>query len=119
MLGTIVSPNARVRHAMLYTVLAHLVTFLLDLLCLARQSEHAKDLEILTLRQQLRILQRAQARPVRPARWEKAIVATCVRKLKAMTVGTPRPWRQSVLLLTPDTVLRWHRDGTSYGVSGP
>ena len=94
---------------MIYTVLAHLVTFLLDLLCLARQSEHAKDLEILALRQQLHILQRSHSRPVRAARSEKVIVALCVNKLKAITGTTRRPWRQSVLLWTPDTVLRWHR----------
>lgn len=95
---------------MIYTVLAHLVTFLLDLLCLARRSEHAKDLEILALRQQVRILRRAQARLVRPARWEKVIVALCVHKLKALSLGTRRPWQHSVLLFTPDTVVHWHRD---------
>jgi transposase InsO family protein len=95
---------------MIYTVLAHLVAFLLDLLGLVGQSEHAKDLEILALRQQLRILQRSQSRPVRPARGEQVVLALCVSKLKALAGGTPRPWRQCVLLFTPDTVLRWHRE---------
>lgn len=95
---------------MIYTALAHLVTFLLDLLCLVRQSEHAKGLEIVALRQHLRILQRGQSRPVRPARWERGVLALCVSRLKALAGGTQRPWRHSVLLCTPDTVLRGRRD---------
>jgi hypothetical protein len=46
---------------MTFTMLAHLVSALLDLLSLFAQSEQEKDLEILLLRQQIRILQRTHA----------------------------------------------------------
>jgi len=43
---------------MMYVVLARSVGFLLDLTATLRRSDQEKDLEILLLRQQLRILQR-------------------------------------------------------------
>ncbi len=43
---------------MLYLLLAQIVSLLFDLFAIARRSQPDKDLEILLLRQQLRILQR-------------------------------------------------------------
>ena len=48
---------------MVYYVVAHLFAMLLDLLRIARLSEQQKDLELLLLRQQLRIVHRKQHRP--------------------------------------------------------
>ncbi len=50
---------------MIFSVLAHILSLLVDLLTGGRRTEQAKDLEILVLRQQLRILQRTQTRPPR------------------------------------------------------
>jgi hypothetical protein len=47
---------------MTFTMLAYLFSVLLDLLSLFARSEREKDLEILLLRQQIRILQRTHAR---------------------------------------------------------
>ena len=44
--------------AMLFLLLAHAFSLLLDVIWMAHRSEHDKDVEILLLRQQLRILQR-------------------------------------------------------------
>jgi hypothetical protein len=52
-------------------VLAQVVALILDVLALFRQSEREKDLEILLLRQQLRIVERKQRRPPRLSPWEK------------------------------------------------
>ena len=41
---------------MIYFVLGRIFSFLLDLNAVARRSDHQKDLEIMLLRQQLRIL---------------------------------------------------------------
>jgi hypothetical protein len=58
---------------MIYSAVAQLLALLLDRLALLGRSDHAKDLEILALRQQLHILQRAQ--PVaRPTRGEKLVL---------------------------------------------
>jgi hypothetical protein len=62
---------------------------------------HAKDVEIAVLRQQLMVLRRQIARP-RYASSDRLILATLARLL-------PRDrWR--IFLVTPATLLRWHRD---------
>jgi hypothetical protein len=62
-----------------------------------------KDVEILTLRHQLAVLQRQIDRP-RLAASERAFLAALLHRL-------PRPTlRQLHLIVSPDTVLRWHRD---------
>lgn len=59
------SPLAGTMHAafghMVYFLLAHTFTFVLDLVTTVRRSDRQKDLEILLLRQQLRILHRKHA----------------------------------------------------------
>ncbi len=49
---------------MLVFLLAHAFSLLVDLFWLAHRAEHDKDIEILLLRQQLRMLQRKQPHPV-------------------------------------------------------
>jgi putative transposase len=64
------------------------------------QSEHAKDVEIAVLRHQLAVLRRQVTRPeFQPA--DRAFLAALARAL-------PRR-RWSIFLVTPDTILRWHR----------
>jgi hypothetical protein len=73
---------------------------LLGLLLGRFQSEHAKDVEIAVLRHQLKVLRRQVKPPeLRPA--DRALLALLSRAL-------PR-WRWSIFLVTPDTILRWHR----------
>src|SRR5262249_59523593 len=63
--------------------------------------EHAKDLEIVVLRHQLQVLRRQVARP--RFRWgDRLFLATASRHLARET------WRG--FLVTPRTVLRWHRE---------
>src|SRR5262249_42195353 len=95
---------------MVYAIVAQVLSLLVDLLSGGRRSEQAKELEILVLRQQLRVLQRTQAHPPQPSRWEKRALAVLTAKLKEVAQGVCSPWRQSLLLFTPETILRWHRD---------
>jgi hypothetical protein len=95
---------------MIFSVLAYILSRVVDLLTGGRRSEQAKDLDILLLRQQLRILQRTQMHPPRPTRWEKLTLAVLTGKLKDVAKKARYPWRHSVLLFTPETILRWHRD---------
>jgi putative transposase len=63
--------------------------------------EHAKDLEIVVLRQQLQVLRRQVGRP--RFRWsDRLFLAAASRHLARET------WR--AFLVTPQTVLRWHRE---------
>ena len=81
-----------------------LVTRLAAWLRLSRREEAWKTAEILILRHQLAVLQRRQ--PRRPnVNWAD-------RPLFATLLGViPRAQRQGLrLLVTPDTILRWHRD---------
>jgi putative transposase len=80
----------------LYLVARRLVGMLLGSL----RSEHAKDVEIAVLRHQLDVLRRQVKRPAfRPA--DRAVLAVLSRAL-------PRShW--STFLVTPATILRWHR----------
>src|SRR6266496_6380918 len=64
------------------------------------RSEHAKDIEIAVLGHQLAVLRRQVKRPeFRPA--DRAVLA--------MLSGALPRWRWSSFLVTPDTILRWHR----------
>jgi putative transposase len=64
------------------------------------RSEHAKEVKIAVLRRQLEVLRRQVKRPeFRPS--DRALLAVLSSALPR------RPW--SVFLVTPDTILRWHR----------
>ena len=74
----------------------------LGLVVSSRRTESDKDIEIMVLRHQVRILERqlhARAR-YRPA--DRALLAALSRLLHRSR------WRS--FLVTPDTLLRWHRD---------
>jgi putative transposase len=75
--------------------------FVLQLLLLSFRSEEFKELEIVVLRHELAVVRRQVARPhVRPA--DRAVLAAASRLL-------PRArWRS--FFVTPDTLVRWHRD---------
>jgi hypothetical protein len=95
---------------MIFFLVAHVWSALLDLIWFARRSDHDKDLEILLLRQQLRILQRKQPHPPRISRWEKLTLVVFAGKLTAWTNTARVRLGQVVLLFKPETLLKWHRE---------
>jgi len=73
---------------------------LLGWIVLQARSETSKEIEILALRHQLAVLQRRTPRP--PMNWtDRALIAGLTRLLP--------PPRRLGLLVTPATILRWHR----------
>jgi putative transposase len=72
---------------------------LLELVVLRFRSERDKEIEILLLRHQLRVLERQVARP-QLTRADRALLAALGRMLPRQA------WRRS-FLVTPATVLRW------------
>jgi putative transposase len=66
-----------------------------------RRSELAKDVELLVLRHQLAVLRRQQPRPSFRAA-DRALLAALARILP--------PQRRQGMLVTPQTLLRWHRE---------
>src|SRR5688572_8178892 len=91
-------------------MLAHFVAFLVDLLAARRADDRDKDVQILVLRHQVRLLQRQQPRPPRLTRGEKLTLAILAAALARLTTGPRRQLNQYLLLFKPDTVLRWHRE---------
>jgi hypothetical protein len=71
-----------------------------DFVLVHRMDDLAKDAEILLLRHQLAVLRRQASRP-RFSWTDRALVATLVRLV-------PRE-RWAAFLITPETILRWHR----------
>ena len=81
-----------------------LTTRLAAWLRLARREERWKTAEILILRHQLAVLQRQQPRRPRLDWADRALLATLLAVI-------PKGRRHGLrLLVTPDTILRWHRD---------
>jgi putative transposase len=77
-----------------------MLTTLLGWLVLRARSDTVKEIEILVLRHQLAVLRRCTPRP--RMKWtDRALTAAVTRLLP-----TPRRLR---LLVTPTTILRWHR----------
>ncbi len=94
---------------MFWFVLTHVVAFLVDLITAPRRTDRDKDLQILLLRRQVRLLQR-QRPPPRRTRAEKLTLAVLTTKLVRLTAGPRARLEQYVLLFKPDTILKWHRE---------
>src|SRR5262245_22717370 len=75
---------------------------LLELVVLRCRSEREKEIEIVLLRHQLRVLERQVGRP-QPSQADRALLAAFSRVLPR------RVWRRS-FFVAPTTLLRWHRE---------
>ncbi len=95
---------------MLWSLLTHLAGFIVDLVVGTRRVAHAKDLEIALLRHQLRLLQRRSLGPPRLSPWEKLTLAVLATKLSRLTTSLRAILARAVLLVQPETVLKWHRE---------
>ena len=97
-----VRPRRVARHdpLMALRLIYQMFSTLLGWIVLRTRSDTTKDIEILVLRHQLAVLQRRTPRP-RMSWTDRALIAALTRLL-------PRP-RRLGLLVTPATILRWHR----------
>ena len=81
---------------LIYLMISRLVAWV----ALRARSETAKEIEILVLRHQLAVLRRRSPRP-RMSWTDRALIAALTRLLPTR--------RRLGLLVTPATILRWHR----------
>jgi hypothetical protein len=95
---------------MLWSCGLHLLALLFDLLAARRHDDRAKDLEIALLRQQVRLLQREHRQPPHLSRWDRLVLALLAYKLRVAARRARRSWHHSLLLFSPATLLRWHRE---------
>ena len=86
---------------MVLRLIYQMFSTLLGWLVLRARSNTSKEIEILVLRHQLAVLRRGTRRP-RLRRADRALIAALTRLL-------PTP-RRLGLLVTPATILRWHRE---------
>ena len=78
---------------MIWSLIAQGVRLILDLLTLRYSANKDNALEVLVLRQQIRILERRVGKPVRPSRVEKLMLAlTAVRTRERTREG--RKWQR-------------------------
>ncbi|MFE9068529.1 integrase core domain-containing protein [Streptomyces violaceusniger] len=88
---------------MLLRLLYLTLTSMFTLMRLLPKSERDKETEILALRHQLAVLQRQTDKP--KLTWpDRALLTALLHRLPRVRL------RQLPLIVTPDTVLRWHRD---------
>ena len=79
------------------------IVSLLFALCASRRDRAALQLEILALRHQIQVLERTRPGRVRLIRSD--------RLLWVWLSGVWRGWRTAVVIVKPETVLAWHRQG--------
>jgi putative transposase len=96
--------------AMFFSVLAQLVGMLIDIARLLLRTDQSTEIEILLLRRQLTILQRTQVRPLRLTRWDRLTLAVFANRLTRLGGSARTRLGACLLLVKPETVLRWQRD---------
>jgi putative transposase len=95
---------------MISRLIMSLFSIFFDLLAILRTSKSDKELEILILRQQVRILQRKTKSPPRISDPERMVLVTLLDKYCSFKDGARQHLHQVMLIFKPDTVLRWHRE---------
>jgi putative transposase len=95
---------------MIYHLVLCFSALILDLLATVSTPPNEKDLQIILLRQQLRILERKLKTKPRLSRPEKLMLVSIFTRLKAQTGNWHQGLREGFCLFTPDTLLKWHRD---------
>ena len=94
---------------MFFRMILFVWEFVLDLAGVIRMTKDEKDLEIMLLRQQLRIVERKQPRGPHIPRWQKVPLAVLAVRLKEHASHGRAALVESVRLFKPDTVIGWHR----------
>lgn len=94
---------------MLFAALTLALSCRLDMLTVPSKASLDKDLEILVLRHQLRLLKRQLNSKPCCSRAEKVLLAVFVAKWKPLVKRHRHRLACSLVLFQPETVLKWHR----------
>ena len=94
---------------MIFQIILYVWEFMMDIVSVAGMGSDEKDLEILLLRQQLRIVERKHERGPQIPRWQKVPLAMLAMRLKKQAKDGKIALEESVRLFKPATVIGWHR----------
>ena len=95
---------------MRFAALVLVFSCVIDLLTVPSKASLDKDLEILVLRHQLRLLNRQLNQRPACSRAEKVLLAVLVAKWKPLLIRQRHRLACSLVLVQPETVLKWHRE---------
>jgi hypothetical protein len=95
---------------MFFRIVLFIWESVLDVAAVCRLTEGERDLEILLLRQQLRIVERKQERGPQIPRWQKVPLAVVAVRLKQKARHSRQALEDSIRLFKPATVIGWHRE---------
>ena len=95
---------------MMWFALLQILSTVLECLWLGRKTDREKDLEILLLRRQLEIVDRARSKPLCVSRAEKLTLAVLAAQLKAVTGWPAKQFGKILRIFQPETVFKWHRE---------
>jgi hypothetical protein len=90
---------------MFFRVMLVVWQFLLDLVAVLRMTDDEKDLEIMLLRQRLRIVERKQARGPQIPRWRKVPLAALAVRMQDKASNAREVLGESARLFKPDTLI--------------
>ena len=95
---------------MVYHFLLCLIALIFAVFASIRLGPDEKDLQIVLFRQQLRVLERKIKKKPRLSRPEKLMLVALTTRLQRQTRRWQQRLREAVLLVQPETVLKWHRE---------
>ena len=95
---------------MLWFVIMQILSTTIECIWLGRKTDREKDLEILLLRRQLDIVDRARDKPLRISRAKKLTLAVLAFQLKAIIGWSVKQFGSIPRIFQPVTVFRRHRE---------
>ena len=93
---------------MVFGSLMHILSLFLDIIAVLGVTNGDNNLEIIILRQQVRIFKRKVKSAPRISDPKRITLATLTDKFSHSTKDARHPLHQVMLIFKPDTVLRWH-----------
>ena len=94
---------------MIWFMVFQVVSTLVEMVRLDRQSESEEDLEIVLLRGQLAIYERKQNQPMRLSRSEKVMLVVLATRLKVQSGRTIKSLGEVIRIVKPATLYGWHK----------
>ena len=85
-----------------FAILFAAFVLILDLLHAVTRDRRGLAIEVIAIRQQVRMYRRQAQRAPRLTRWDKVVLAAIIASDRALA--------RAVVIVQPETVLRWHRE---------